>query len=356
MSFHANRLHAFGGPEGLRYDEIEVPDPGPGEVRVRVHACAVNRMDTELIKGEYGGIPLENFYFGKGDILPHTCGIEPAGVIDAVGPGVEGIAEGDRVLVHSQFSCGRCDWCRRGAEHHCSDLRVLGVQTPGLGGWAEALVIPAANVIPLPQSISFEEAATIEVNIGTSWWMLNHRVGVRPTDVVLVPGAAGGIGTACVQIAKLAGATVIAAAGDDARLERTRELGADHVVNYRRESLSERVLEITGGRGADVIVDGVGNALWDELMDSIAMGGKLINCGAHTGLMVNLNLGLLFAKNLTVMGSTRAPRWAMEEAVRLVGDRKIRAIVSETLPLEQAGEAVSRMESREHYGKLVLTM
>lgn len=353
---NATRLHSFTGSAGLRYEEIDVADPGPGEVRVRVHACAVNRMDTELVKGEYGGISLENFYFGKGDLLPHTPGIEPTGVIEAVGAGVSGVAEGDRVLVHSQFTCGTCEYCRRSQENLCADIRVLGVQTPRLGGWAEALVVPAANIIPLPASLSFSEGATIEVNIGTAWWMLNERVKVRPTDTVLIAGAAGGVGSAAVQIAKLCGATVIAAAGDDARLEQLRPLGADHVVNYRTHDLAERVLELTGGRGASVAVDTVGKATWDGLIGALGAGGRLVNCGAHTGLVVDLNLGLLFAKNLTLMGSTRAPRWAMEETVRLVGDGKIKAVISETLPLERAAEAVDRMESRQHFGKLVLTM
>jgi NADPH:quinone reductase-like Zn-dependent oxidoreductase len=352
----ATRIHSFDGPAGLRYEELDVADPGQGEVRVRVHACGVNRMDSELVKGEYGGIKLEDFYFGEGDLLPHTPGIEPAGEVDAVGADVTGWARGDRVLVHSQFTCGHCEWCRRALDNHCPEIRVLGVQTPGLGGWTEALVVPAANLIRLPDTISDEEAATIEVNIGTSWWMVNYRAKVRPQDVVLIPGAAGGVGTASVQIAKLCGATVIAAGGDDERLRKTVELGADHTVNYRRDKLSEAVLELTGGRGASVVVDTVGKGLWDEMMASLAIGGRLINCGAHTGLIVDLNLGYLFGKNLDIMGTTRAPRWAMEEAVQLVADGKIKAIVSDRYPLERAGEAVTELENREHFGKIVLTM
>ncbi|MBX6382570.1 MAG: zinc-binding dehydrogenase [Microbispora sp.] len=352
----AMRVPEFGPPEVLRLDEIEKPTPGYGEALVRVHAVGVNRMDVELRGGVYGKEALTDFYFGRLIEFPHTPGIEPAGVVEAVGEGVTEVNVGDRVVPHSHLSCGHCRHCRSGVDNACAQLRVLGVQTSGVGGYAEYFVWPARNLIPLPETVSFEEGASLLVNYGPVWFGLIERANLRPGETLLVTGASGGCGHAAIQVGKLVGARVIALGGSEEKLADLRARGADVAIDYRDGDFSAAVMEATGGEGADVVCELVGADTWTQSMASAALRGRLVVIGSHGGIRAELNLGELFGKNVQITGVTRANHATMAKLVRLAGEGLLRPAVWRTMPLAEAAEAHRLMEERRHSGKIVLTV
>ncbi len=347
----AIRMHEFGPPESLRYDDVETPTPGPGEALVRVHAVGVNRMDVEMRAGVYGKEKLTDFYFGQMMEFPHILGIEPAGVVEAVGEGVAGLAAGDRVVPHSHLSCGECPQCLAGQDNACPQIQVLGVQTTGRGGYAEYFTWPAELLIPLPDSVGFDKAASLLVNYGPVWTGLIERARVRPGDKVLITGATGGCGHAAVEIAKLAGGEVFALGGSEEKLAELAKLGATP-IDYRG-GFAERVQEATGG-GADVVLELVGAETWGESLASVRPRARIAVVGSHGGIAAELNLGLLFALNMEIYGVTRANRAAMAKLVELAGAGRLDPTVWKTLPLERAAEAHRLMDERKHSGKIVL--
>ncbi|WP_255152064.1 quinone oxidoreductase family protein [Halorarius halobius] len=347
-------MHDFGGPESLRYEEVATPTPEADEVLIDVEACGVNRMDSELVKGEYGNLDIAEFWFGDVDLFPHIPGIEPAGVVSEVGEDVTRFEAGDRVVAHSQFTCGECKWCTRGLDNACPEIAVLGVQTPGLGGYAEQIALPEENVLALPDGITTEQAASTCVQFGTAWYMM-RRVGLKPGDTLLVTGASGGVGHALTQIGSLTGATVIGTTTSESKQAFIADHGADHVVHAPHNEFAEEVHELTDGAGVDVVGEAVGGATWSESIESLGMRGQLILCGAHSSLEAGVNLGNLFGKQIELVGTTRAPRYAMEETIRLIAEGAFEPDITERYALEDAGEALQRMEDADHVGKMVLT-
>lgn len=348
-------MHDFGGPESLRYDEVERPTPDADEVLIDVEACGVNRMDSELVKGEYGNLDIADFWFGDVDLFPHVPGIEPAGVVAEVGEHVTRFEAGDRVVAHSQFTCGDCQWCRRGLDNACPEIQVLGVQTPGLGGYTEAIALPEENVLALPEGITTEQAASTCVQFGTAWYML-RRIGLEPGDTLLVTGASGGVGHALTQMGSFTGATVIGTTTTEAKQDWIADHGADHTVHAPDNEFAEEVTALTDGAGVDVVGETVGGATWSESVDALGMRGRLILCGAHSGLEASLNLGDLFGKQVELVGTTRAPRFAMEETLELIASGAFEPDITERYPLAEAADALQRMEDADHLGKMVLTM
>lgn len=352
----AVRVPEFGPPEVLSVDEVETPSPKAGEALVRVHAVGVNRMDVELRAGIYGKESLLDFYFGKLIEFPHIPGIEPAGVVEAVGENVTGVQPGDRVVPHSHLACGTCEHCLAGFDNACPSIRVLGVQTANQGGYAEYFVWPAENLIRLPDTLSYEEAAALLVNYGPVWFGLIERAELNPGETLLVTGASGGCGHAAIQIGKLVGAQVIALGGSEERLKELKDWGADAVIDYTKGPFSEAVMEATGGRGADVVCELVGADTWSESMASTGLRGRVVVIGSHGGIRASLNLGEVFGKNLQIIGVTRANQSTMAKLVDLAGRGQLRPKVWRTLPLEDAAEAHRLMEGRQHAGKIVLTV
>jgi NADPH:quinone reductase-like Zn-dependent oxidoreductase len=268
---NAVRYHEYGSADVLRYEPVEDPVPGEGEVVIAMRACGVNHFDVDLRAG-VSRWPLP---------LPHQLGVEFAGVVDAVGEGVDGVKVGDEVWAQHEIECGACACCRAGHPNLCRNAQMFSVQL--LGGYAERVLAPARAAHPLPAGLSFEQAAAGQVVFTTAWHMLVSRGRVAPGQTVVVQAAGSGIGHAAVQIAALAGARVIATAGSEAKLERARDLGADATINYREESVAERVLALTDGRGADLFVEHVGGELLMESLRSLRPRGRLVTCGAHAG-------------------------------------------------------------------------
>lgn len=335
-------MEAQGGPEVLRLSELPDPTPGPGEALIRVRACALNRIDIWLRQG----IP------GQKVSLPHVLGCDIAGEIAALGGPAEGLAEEQRVMLAPGTSCGRCRACLSGDDNACRRFRILGVQLPG--GYAEWVVCPLANVIPVPEHVSFDEAAAFPLVFVTAWNMLVRLAQVRRGEDVLVWAAGSGVGMAAIQVAKVQGARVIATAGSEAKLELARKLGADEVVNHHQDDVVETVKRLTGKKGADVVVEHTGKATWERSILALAHRGRLVTCGATTGPQTAIDLRYIFAKQLQVLGSYMGRKADLLEVASLFFAGRLRPVVHTGLPLSEARRAHEMMEASEHFGKIVL--
>lgn len=338
----AVRFHRHGGPEQLVYEDAPDPVPGPGEVIVRVKACALNYLDI----WERLGIP------GIVFPMPHISGSDVAGVIESAGPGTTHLARGDRVLVCPGLSCMRCEACLCGRDNECRHYSALGYFTDG--GYAELVKIPAVNALPYPENLDFHEAAAVPLVFMTAWHMLVTRCRIKSGDDVLIVGAGSGVGSAAIQIAKYLRARVLATAGSEEKRTRALELGADHVIDHSRQNVRTEVKRITAKRGVDIVFEHVGAATWEDSLSSLAPGGRLVTCGATTGADVRLDLRHLFAKRISVLGSYMGTKCELMEVLRLVRAGALRPVVARTLPLDEAAEAQSFMEARRHFGKIVL--
>ncbi|MBI5137069.1 MAG: zinc-binding dehydrogenase [Nitrospirae bacterium] len=338
----AVRITRAGGPGVLEVARAPRPEPGPGQVRVRLHAASVNHLDVWLREGK---LPVT---------LPHVPGSDGAGVADALGDGVTGIQPGDRYLILPTLSCGACAVCMAGYGQHCARFGIVGVATPGC--YAEYVVVPAANLIPIPHGLDFVQAASFPVAALTAWHLLVTRAAVRAGETVLVHGAGSGLGVHAIQIAKAFGAEVIATAGSGDKCEAAIGLGADAALNHTLGDVAGKVLEMTGGRGVDVVFDHVGADLFTANLRCLAIGGRLLVCGTTTGGEVAFNLRDLFSRQQTIHGGRLGGRRELNDLADLFGRGLLRPVVDTVLPLEKAAEAHRRMEGRAHFGKLMLTM
>lgn len=335
-------IREHGGPEVLRAEELPDPVAAGSDVLVRVRACALNHLDVWTRMGQAGrAVP-----------FPHVLGNDIAGEIEALASPVEGLRAGQRVMLSPGTSCGRCAACLSGADNSCRSYRILGYQIQG--GYAERVRCPAANVIPIPDHLGFEEAAAFPLVFLTAWQMLVMKARVRRGDDVLVWAAGSGVGMAAVQVAKLHGARVIATAGTDAKLEQARLLGADEIVNHRTADVVAEVRRLTGKKGADVVVEHVGEATWERSILAMAHRGRLVTCGATTGPNGATDLRHLFAKQLTLLGSYMGSKADLLEAASHLFAGRLRTVIHAVLPLEEARRAHEMMEASEHFGKIVL--
>lgn len=331
-----------GGPEVLELrDGVAEPTPGPGQVRVAVRACSVNHLDVWTRRGLPYTIE-----------MPHILGNDIAGVVDAVAPDVDFVRVGDEVVLAPGAGCNHCRACLDGDDNHCLRYDLFGLRKQG--GYAEFVVAPARNCFPRPAGLSFEQAASMPLVFLTAWHMLVGRVGLRPGETVLVLAAGSGVGIAAVQIAKLLGATVIATASTQAKLERATALGADHVVNYERDDFAAEARRITGKRGVDVVFEHTGAATWEKSIAALARGGRLVTCGATTGFEGRIDLRVLFARQLSLHGSYMGRLAEFDEVLGHIRSGALRPVVDRVLPLGEARAAHEAMERREQFGKIVL--
>ncbi len=340
----ASIFREFGGPEKLVYEDVPVPSVGRDEVLVRVKACSLNHLDIWVRQG----IPAYKL------VLPHISGCDIAGAVEVIGDDVDRghIKPGERVIVAPGLSCFKCSYCLAGMDNLCETFRIIGGQVDG--GYAEYARVPAINIVPIPDGISFEEAAAFPLTFLTSWHMLIDRARLAPGEDVLIIGAGSGIGVAAVQIAKLAGARVFATAGNQEKLELAKQLGADEIINHTREDFAKKVKEITGGKGVDVVYEHVGPATWDKSIASLAKNGRLVTCGATTGPGVKLDLRFIFMRQQTILGSIMGTRRDLLAVTNLVGQKKLKPVIDTTYPLAEARKAQERMLSRENFGKIIL--
>jgi len=322
----AVRIHEYGGPEVLRHEEVETPEPGPGQVRLKVHACALNHVDVDVRDG-ISRFPID---------FPLTLGLEMVGSIDAVGAGVEGWSEGDRAMPYL-----------------LGGPIFLGVAGPG--GFAEYVICPPEQLVAVPEGISDVDAAAIQVAFGTAWHMLFTRGGLGIGDTVLINSVSAGIGSAAVQLAKLAGATVIGTSSSDEKLAEATASGMDHGIDYTRQDVTGEVMRITGDAGVDLVFEHVGGDLFDKGLASVKPNtGRLVTCGAHAQEVVPFDIIPFFRAQWTIIGSFVYTREELEKVLDFARRGLITPKVAATYPLAEARAAMEKMESRDFFGKLIL--
>jgi NADPH:quinone reductase-like Zn-dependent oxidoreductase len=336
----AVRMHSYGGPEVLRYEEVPDPQPRQDQVLVRVRACAMNHLDLWVRKGT------------TKSPLPHIPGSDIAGEIVGIGEYVTGFKLGQRVLLAPMSFCNQCEQCTAGRQNMCREFTVLGNGVDG--GDCELIAVPVVNVIPIPESLGFNEAASVPLVFLTAFHMLVGRASLRPGHTVLVLGANSGVGIAAIQIAKLFGTTVIATAGKESKIEKALALGADYVINHYVHQISDEVKKITGKQGVDIVMEHVGAATWEESVKSLKPGGTLVTCGATTGPEVKIDLRFLYSKQFNLLGSYMGAMGELHQVLKHVFSGRIRPVVDRTFPLVEAKAAHEYMEKSEMFGKIVL--
>jgi NADPH:quinone reductase-like Zn-dependent oxidoreductase len=342
-------FEAHGGPEVLTVGTLPDPTPGPGEVRVRVAAVALNHLDIWVRRGLPGvAIP-----------LPHVGGSDVAGTVDQVGPGVEEWRPGDPVIIDPSLNPVEDEFTRRGERSLSPAYRIFGEHTNG--GLAEYTVAPARNLLRKPEALSFEQAAALPLVSQTAWRAMVVRGQLRPGETCLILGGAGGVASLAIQIAKLAGATVLATASNERKAEAVRALGADHVIPTGKnadgsgaEPISKAVRRLTGKRGVDLVLENVGAATWIESLKSCAKGGRIVTYGATTGATPQTDIRIIFWNQLTILGSTMGSRGDLEVSLRLAAEGKLRPVIDRVVPLAEGRAAYDALEQRQVVGKVVL--
>jgi 2-desacetyl-2-hydroxyethyl bacteriochlorophyllide A dehydrogenase len=333
-----------GGPDKLSYEDLPIPTIGLDDVLVRVKACALNHLDLWVRQGN-PAYPMP---------LPHVLGSDAAGTVEQVGSNVDSVSVGQRVFVSPGISCWKCEYCLAGRDNFCRSYSLLGAMMHG--GYAEYVKVPFRNVLPMPENLSFEQAAAFPLVSVTASHMLFALAGLQHGETVLIMGAGSGVGMMAVQMAKLAGARVMTTVGSDDKIPKAVILGADAVINHAKEKVSDRVKLLTEGRGVDVVIEHIGPEVWDSSLESLAKGGRLITCGATTGGDVKLNLRYVFSRQLTIKGSYMGTRAELVKAAEMMGQGRLISVIDRTFPLQQARAAQELMESRKFFGKIVLTM
>lgn len=335
-------FHEFGGLDVLRLEEVDDPRPGPGEVAIDIAACALNHLDVDIREGS-SRFPVEP---------PFILGVEVVGRISELGAGVEGWQVGDRVMPYLMNTCGECRYCKTGRESLCTAAGFISFSTSG--GYAEKLACPVGHLIRVPEELSDEAAAATQIAFGTAWHMLFTRGRLVAGETVMINSVGSGIGSAAVQLARLAGATVIGNASSDEKLARASELGMDHGINYRKQNVVEEVMRLTGGMGVDLVYEHVGGESFQFGLDSLGKDGRLVICGGHSGEVVPFDIIPFFRMQRQIIGSFVYTREEVVTCLELARRGKITPLVHKAFPLAEAPEAMATMERRENFGKIVL--
>ncbi len=335
-------IREFGGPEVLSYEDIETPEPGPGEVLIRVHNVSVNvTLDILMRRGLHPYKPE----------FPHVLGVDPTGEVVALGPGVTRLSLGDRVAVHLHI---RSPDCPPGSESDDAGDGLIGIHR--WGGYAEYIAVPAENAFPIPDALSYADACVVVRHLPTARHMVHKRAKLIAGETILVMGATGGLGCCCIQVAKRLGATVIGAAGADDRVAKGLEYGADHGVNYRAQDLAAEVMRLTDGKGVDVVAENIGDPeLFPGALQSLARFGRMVTAGAHGGGTVPLDVSRLYLRRITIIGTPGCDFSDIEWSMEAARDGSIRPPeIGRVMKLADAAEAHQLIAAREPVGKILL--
>lgn len=342
MQTEAMVMRATGGPEVLERATIELPEPGPREVRIRVRAVALNHIDLWARRG----LPHFRYEF------PHRLGADVVGEIEALGPGARGAKVGERVVVNPGLSCGACERCLLGEDTFCRGYKIMGENTQG--GYARHIVVPDANLLPMPKALSFTDAAALPLCFLTAWQMVVRKAEVRAGQTVLVQAAGSGVSSAAIQIAKMLGARVITTTSTDEKAARARALGADEVINYTTQDFVAECKRLTDKKGVDAVIEHVGGDVFAKSILAAAWGGRIVTCGATTGFTPEIDLRHVFFRQVEVLGSTMGSKGDLFGILRHVDAGRLRPVVDRVMPLWDAVEAHRLLEDRKVFGKIVL--
>jgi NADPH:quinone reductase-like Zn-dependent oxidoreductase len=338
-------FHQHGGPEVLQYADFPAPEPGPGQVLVRLRAAALNRLDLWVRQG-WPGIRLE---------YPHIPGADGAGEVAGLGEGVTEFAVGDRVVINANLGCGRCDYCLAGRDNLCRTWRLLGETVRGT--YAEYVVVPAGNILRLADGFDYHAAAAAGLVFHTAWHSLITRARLQAGETVLVVGASGGVNTASIQIAKLAGARVLVVGSSPAKLALAQSLGANEVIDRSKEAnWSKAVFEATGRRGADVVVDNVGAGTLPMSLRAAGKGGRILTVGNTGGPTFEIDNRFVFGKHLSILGSSMGTRTDFASVMALVFEGRLRPVLDRQFALQEAAAAQARLAAGDQMGKITLAI
>ena len=330
-----------GDLDELKYTYVDTPKPGPGEVLVKIHACALNHLDLWTLKG-MPGVKMT---------MPHIMGCDIAGEVTGYGPKTPKFK--GPVLVAPGISCGRCAHCKKGWDSLCDRYKILGFQING--GYAEFAVVPAANIIPVSKVLTLEEWAALPLVSMTAWHMLVTRARLKKGETVLIHSAGSGVGSIAIQIAKYIGAKVITTVGSDEKIKKAKSLGADHVIQYEKKNFADEVKSLTDGRGVDVVVEHIGPATFQKSVASLAKKGRLVTCGVTSGSMTQIDLRFIFARQLSISGCYMGGIAELKKVIRLAEKKIIKPVIHKTFTLREARQALECMQNRANFGKIVLT-
>ncbi|MCC7430022.1 zinc-binding dehydrogenase [bacterium] len=337
----AIRIHKHGGTEVLSVDEIPLPNVEDDKILVKIKATSLNHLDLWVRKG-MPGLPIT---------FPRILGCDGSGTVEKVGKLVTGFSEGERVLLQPGISCGFCSFCLCGEDHYCKNYKISGEHCDGFN--AEFVNVPPQNLVKIPASMTFEEAAAIPLVFQTSYEMLVRKAKIKAGETVLVLGAGSGIGSSAIQIAKVFGAKVITTVGSESKFGFAKKLGADFVVNHS-ENFVKSVREITKKQGVDVVVEHVGEATWNQSLQCLKNFGRLVTCGATTGFDVKIDLRFLFIKNYRLFGSTMGSKGDFHKIIKFFESGELKAVIHKILPFTEVKAAHEMLENRENLGKVVL--
>ena len=329
----------------VKIEDIDVPKIKANEVLIKVESASYNYNDLWAIWGDPVKTP-----------LPHISGSDVAGTVVEIGEDVSKFKVGDRVVSHSNMSCRICEQCTAGKEYDCKERNIWGFQTgPLWGGFAQYTHLPEVNVAKLPENVSFEDAAAISMVGMTAWHMLVGRARIIPGQTVLIMGGTSGVGMMGIQIAKLYNCNVIATAGNQQKMDKCLELGADNVVNHREADWYKKVREITKKEGVDVVFEHIGKNVFPQEVSLLKMGGTLVATGATTGYDSTLDLRYLFFKGTNLLGSTQGTKAELEQVIYWVSKNKIKPLIATTLPFSNMVEGHVMMAGAEQIGKILTT-
>jgi NADPH:quinone reductase-like Zn-dependent oxidoreductase len=331
-----------GGPEKIQLGEVPNPQIDHNQVLIQVKACSLNHFDLLVLREA----DPDSFTF------PFWGGAEIAGIVAAVGESVHQFKLGDRVVVNPSLYCGHCEHCLAGEESQCNSYGIIGDTVPG--GFAEYIGVDATNLLSLPESITFADAAATPLVFQTAWRALITQASIRPCDDVLILGASGGVGSASIQIAKLIGANVFAVTSNPDKMKSAKQLGADFVLNRKSGDYWEELAALTNNRGVDVVVENVGAETWARSLGSLVKGGRLVTYGRTTGHLAETDIRLIFWNQLRIIGSTMANLKEFSEVMQLIFQGKLRPVIDTVFPLEQARTAYQRLQDGEQFGKILI--
>lgn len=335
-------IHQHGDATVLHYTDVAEPHIRPHEVLVRVRACALNHLDLWVRQG----LPGVSFP------MPHILGSDVAGEVAKVGSAVTTVHIGQKVVLAPGVSCGKCPACVSGNDNRCREFTNLGYLIDG--GCAEYVRVPEVNCMPYPENLDWANAAAVPLVFQTAWHMLVNRAQLQPGEEVLVLAAGSGVGSAAIQIAKFFGARVIATAGNDEKLAKAKELGADEVIHHGIMPISKEVKRLTNGRGVDVVFEHVGTATWDHSVKSLADSGRLVTCGATTGFDAHIDIRFLFIRQLSIMGSYMGTKSELRTVMKLVTQGRLKPMVDKVFDLADCMAAHNYLAKSKQFGKVVL--